>query len=70
MRIAFKTKAPNNIEMTMTATLLLKDWKRLAESLGDKADYWQAPMTEFASAIKAVVWKVEQEFASDMEERT
>lgn len=68
MRAKFHAQFPDSIDMTMTVSMSLEDWKKLRGQLGASA-YSVWPLCDLVSSIDAVVIHAEKHFESNQPSR-
>lgn len=66
MRTTFKIERPEDIEVTLTASLKLSEWKLIARDLAGNS-YSSIRLT---ACIREVVMKAEQSFTAERPEET
>lgn len=60
MKAVLRTTNPDSIEMTLTITMEVRDWKRLRDQL--ESDY---PGWRLSSAIRSLINKAESHFEEE-----
>ena len=62
MKIKAQATSPDDIELTLTATMTLGNWKRIMAAMEKGAEHhWMPPFAEFIQSVRKAVDQADKE---------